>query len=61
MAVEGDIKKIEYAMSEINRKLDALLEERETRALMAVSERSLSDFMIKEPELYSIKDVKARY
>jgi len=61
MAVEGELKKIEHTMAEINRKLDDLLEERETMALMTISERSLGDFLSEEPDLYSIKDVKARY
>lgn len=61
MAVEGELKKIEHTMAEINRKLDSLLEERETTALMTVSEHSLRDFLSGEPDLYSIKDVKARY
>jgi len=61
MAVEGELKKIEHTMAEINRKLDDLLEEREMMALMAISERSLRDFLSEEPDLYSIKDMKARY
>jgi len=61
MAVEGEFRKIEFAMAEINRKLDALLEDRETLALMSISERSLKDFLSKEPDIYSMKDVKARY
>lgn len=47
-------------MSKINRKLDALLENRETLAMMSISERSLKDFLSKEPNLYSMEDVKAR-
>jgi hypothetical protein len=61
MAVEGELRKIEFTMAEINRKLDAILEDRERLALMLISERSLKDFLSKEPDLYSMKDVKARY
>lgn len=61
MAAKGDLKKIEFTVAEINKKLDTLLEERETLALMSIAERSLKDFLSSEPDLYSIKDVKARH
>jgi len=61
MAVESELRKIGFAMDEINRKLDAIIEDRETLALASISERSLKDFLSKEPDLYSMKDVRARY
>ncbi|KXB05560.1 hypothetical protein AKJ50_00535 [candidate division MSBL1 archaeon SCGC-AAA382A13] len=61
MVAEDELKKIESVMAEINRKLDALLDDRETLALMSVSERSLKSFFSEEPDLYSIEDVKVRY
>jgi hypothetical protein len=61
VAIESDIRRIESTIAEINRKLDTLLEDREKLVLMWLSEQSLKDFLSNEPDLYSTKDVKARY
>ncbi len=61
MTVEVDIKEIKKLLGQLNRKLDALVEEQEVRGLMAVSERSLNDFLVKEPDLYSASDLKVVY
>ena len=61
MTLEVDIKEIKELLGQLNRKLDALVEEREVQALMEVSERSLNDFFVKEPELYSASDLKVVY
>jgi hypothetical protein len=60
MTIETEIKEIKLLLSEVNEKLDYLLEERETNALMVLEEQSLKDFLEKEPDLYTIKDVKAK-
>lgn len=61
VTVEIDIREIKVLLKQLNRKLDALVEERETRALMTVSERSLIDFLAKESDLYSASDLKVVY
>jgi hypothetical protein len=61
MTVEVDIKEIKELLGELNRKLDALVEEQEVRGIMAISERSLKDFLAKEPDLYSRNDLKVVY
>ncbi len=61
MTVEVDIKEIKDLLGQLNRKLDALVEEREIRSLMIASERSLNDFLGKEPDLYSASDIKVVY
>ncbi len=61
MTVEVDIKEIKKLLGQLNRKLDALVEEQEVRGLMTVSERSLNDFLVKEPDLYSASDLKVVY
>ena len=60
MTIEVDLREIKNMLSELNKKIDVLIEEKETLALMALSEKSLKDFLEKEPDIYSIKDVKAK-
>jgi hypothetical protein len=61
MTVEVDIKEIKELLGELNRKLDALVEEQEVRGIMAVSERSLKDLLEKETDLYTSADLKVVY
>ena len=60
MTVEVDLKEIKNLLSTLNDKIDVLLEDRDTLSLMALAEKSLKDFLEKEPDLYSIKDIKAK-
>lgn len=59
--VEAELKEIKSTIQELKEKLDLLLNEREARALMSLSEKSLSEFLSKEPELYTPSDIKVRY
>jgi hypothetical protein len=45
----------------ISRKIDDVLDEGMTAALMKLSEESISELYEDEPELYSIADLKVRY
>ena len=56
-----EIKDIKQRLTEISRKLDELLYEREILSLMKLSEKSLSEFLEKEPDIYKIEDLKVRY
>lgn len=49
MTIEVDLKEIKNLLSELNKKLDVLLEEKETIAVMALAEKSLKDFVEKNP------------
>jgi predicted nucleotidyltransferase len=62
MTIEVDLKEIRNLLSELNKKLDVLIEEKdsETCALMALAEKSLKDFLEKEPDIYTVKDIKAK-
>jgi predicted nucleotidyltransferase len=62
MTIEVDLKEIRNLLSELNKKLDVLLEEKdsETYALMALAEKSLKDFLEKEPDIYTVKDIKTK-
>jgi hypothetical protein len=37
-----------------------LLEEKDTHILMALEEKSLKGFLEKEPDIYSLRDIKAK-
>jgi hypothetical protein len=60
MTIEVELKEIKSLLSEVNKKLDSLLEERETDALMVLEEQSLREFLTEEPDLYSVKDIKTK-
>jgi hypothetical protein len=60
MTIEVDLKEIKNLLSTLNKKLDVLLEEKEASAITALAEKSLKDFLEKEPDIYSIKDIKAK-
>jgi len=61
MTIEVDLKEIKDLLSALNRKIDLLIGDRETLALMVLAEKSLKEFFDKEPDVYSLKDVKVRY
>ena len=56
MTIEVDLKEIKSLLSEVNSKLDSLLEEKDTCVLMALEEKSLKDFLESEPNIYFIKN-----
>ena len=60
MTIEVELKEIKSLLSEVNKKLNSLLEERETDALMVLEEQALKDFLEEEPDIYSVKDIKAK-
>ena len=60
MTIEVDLKEIKTLLSTLNKKIDVLLEEKETSAITALAEKSLKDFLEKEPDIYTIKDIKAK-
>ena len=60
MTIEVDLREIKTLLSELNKKIDVLIEEKETLALMALAEKSLKDFLEKEPDIYTVKDIKTK-
>jgi len=48
-------------LDELNRKIDTLVQDRETLAMMVTSQHSLKNFLANEPDLYSMRDIKVRY
>ena len=61
ISIEAELADIKRLLTEMSRKLDELLEEKEIIAMMKLSEVSLKDFLEDEPDIYSIEDVKVRY
>ncbi len=59
--VEVELREIKNTLRELNEKLNKLLDEREALAIMSLSEKSLSEFLSGEPEVYTPRDVKVRY
>ncbi len=53
------VAEIKSMLSEVNSKLDSLLEEKDTCALTAWK-RNLKDFLEGEPDIYSVKDMEAK-
>ena len=60
MTIEVELKEIKSLLFELKQKMDVLLEEKETSTMMGLSEKSLKGFFAKEPDIYTIKDVKAK-
>jgi aspartate/tyrosine/aromatic aminotransferase len=60
MSAEADIQEIKQTLLELSSKFNELLEEKETFSMMRLSEKGLK-FISKEPDIYSIKDLRVRY
>ena len=60
LTVEVELKEIKSLLCEIKQKMDVLLEEKETSTMMGLSEKSLKGFFAKEPDIYTINDIKAK-
>lgn len=61
MTVDVDLKELKDLLCMLNKKLDLLIENRETLSVVFLAEKSLKAFLGKEPDVYSMKDVKVRY
>ena len=60
MTIETDLKEIRNILSTLNKKIDVLIEDKETLQYMVLAEKSLKDFLEKEPDIYTIKDIKTK-
>jgi hypothetical protein len=61
MNIEAEVRDIKQHIIEISKKIDELLQERETVSIMKLAEGSLSKFVGSEPDIYKIEDLKVRY
>jgi len=55
-SIEADVREIKESIRALTEKIDALLHERETLAMMKLSEQSLSTFLSEEPDLYTVRE-----
>jgi hypothetical protein len=60
MNIEAEVRDMKQHIVEISKKIDELLQERETISMMKLAERSLSRFVEREPAIYKIEDLKVR-
>ena len=58
---DSEINNIRENIKALTKKLDALLETRDTETIMKLSEDSISELYAEEPDLYTINDLKVRY
>ena len=61
MATNSEINEIRKNIKNLTEKLEALLNERDTKNAMNLSEKSISKLYKDEPNLYTINDLKIRY
>lgn len=59
--IEAEVRDIKQHLSNISQKIDELLYERESVSMMKLAERSLSEFLQNEPDIYKIEDLKVIY
>ncbi|MCL5319214.1 MAG: hypothetical protein M1503_13295 [Thaumarchaeota archaeon] len=60
-AAGSEIKKMKRELRDLQKKVDAMMDERLSIEAMMTSERSLSEFFSDEPVIYSEKDLKVKY
>ena len=60
MTIETDLKEIRNILSTLNKKIDVLIEDKESLQYMVLAEKSLKDFLEKEPDIYTVKDIKTK-
>ncbi len=58
MNIETEVRDIKQQLIEISKKIDELICERESIAIMKLSEKSLLKFFEDEPDIYKITDLK---
>ena len=61
MQIEAEIRDIKQWIIDISRKIDNLLYEGEIVSMMKLEEKSLSNFLEREPDIYKLEDLKVRY
>lgn len=59
--IEADIRVMKEEIEHLNRRMDLILEQRDTLGMMRLSDRSLASFLSEEPDIYTIADCKGVY
>jgi len=58
MTIEVDVKGIKHMLEDLGGRIDGPVEERERSVMPTISQHSLAELLLGEPDLYSVKDVK---
>ena len=61
MDIEAEVLEMKQMLIDISKKIDDVVDESMTLALMKMSEESLIELYKDEPDLYSVADLKVRY
>lgn len=61
MNIEAEVRDIKHHVIEILTRIDELVYEREIVSMMKLTEKSLSEFLEAEPDIYKLEDLKVRY
>jgi hypothetical protein len=61
MDIEAEILEMKQMLIDISKRVDDVVDESMTLALMKMSEESLIELYKDEPDLYSVADLKVRY
>jgi len=61
MDIAAEVVEMKQMLMDISRRIDDVLDEDMTIALMKLSEKSILELYENEPDLYSIADLKVRY
>jgi len=61
MDIAAEVVEMKQMLIDISRRIDDVLDENMTAALMKLSEKSISELYENEPDLYSIADLKVKY
>jgi hypothetical protein len=61
MDIAAEVVEVKQMLIDISRRIDDVLDEDMTAALMRLSQKSILELYENEPDLYSIADLKVRY
>jgi hypothetical protein len=61
MDIVAEVVEMKQMLIDLSRKMDDVLDESMTIALMKLSEESISELYEDEPDIYSVADLKVRY
>lgn len=61
MDIEAEVMEMKQMLIDISKKIDDVLDESLTAALMKLSEESILELYKDELDLYSVEDLKVRY
>lgn len=58
--MDSDLQEIKNLLYSMDKKIDLMIDRSETISVMRLSEYSLKDFLLDEPDIYTVDDIKSR-